>query len=76
MTLPFADSRRQWDDELRAILADMRQDMECSRIPPIREGQKCSGCSLKDICMPTLKRRLTVRQRIARAMEDTSCESC
>ena len=73
--LPFQTQRGQWDRELRETLARMRADLENNRIPPIPEGQKCAGCSMKDLCMPTLKHRLTVRARIVRAMEDTECEN-
>lgn len=73
--LPFQAQREGWDCALRATLAQMRDHWEHNRIPPIAENQKCAGCSMKDLCMPTLRHRLTVRARIARAMEETQCES-
>ncbi len=72
VALPFSAARDQWDGELRAILKSMREDLESNRIPPIRDGQKCAGCSMKDLCMPSLKRRFTVRERIARILEEAT----
>lgn len=37
---------------LKTTLANMRELKDKSIIPPIKKGQYCSGCSLKDICLP------------------------
>lgn len=37
---------------LKKALAEINLLRETSVIPPVRAGQYCSGCSLKDICMP------------------------
>lgn len=76
VALPFREAPAQWDEQLLEILEQMRRWTALNRVPPIPEGQRCEGCSMKDLCMPTLKRRWKLRGQIARIMEDTSCESC
>jgi CRISPR-associated exonuclease Cas4 len=68
--LPFREERAQWDERLRATLAQMRGYLAENRIPPIPRGQNCGGCSMKDLCMPKLKTGATVRARIALVLED------
>lgn len=68
--LPFREQRAQWEAQLRQTLSQMRTFLEENRIPPIPPGQTCAGCSLRDLCMPTLKPRADVRTRIARMMEE------
>lgn len=56
----YADTRKRVRAEfnekgyafLKATLTEMNALRETSAIPPIRNGQYCGGCSLKDICMP------------------------
>lgn len=56
----YADTRKRVRVEffeedygfLRSTLAEMNALRESCVIPPIRNGQYCGGCSLKDICMP------------------------
>ncbi len=38
------------------MLEEMRDFMTRGMIPQIRKGQKCSGCSMKDLCMPQIKK--------------------
>lgn len=54
--LPLKENFGVYDNQLKELLAKMRYDFEQGLIPPIRKGQKCSGCSMKDLCMPTIKR--------------------
>lgn len=42
---------------LKEILEEIREIKKDGRIPPIRKDQYCSGCSMKDICLP-IKRGL------------------
>ena len=46
---------------LKKLLGEMRDKLEKGIIPPIKKGQKCSGCSMKDLCMPSLKQIKKVR---------------
>ncbi|XOQ43756.1 MAG: CRISPR-associated exonuclease Cas4 [Clostridium sp.] len=67
----YADTRKRVKVEfheddyafLRSTLTEMNMLRESCTIPPIKDGQYCGGCSLKDICMPKGGRR-------------SSCESC
>ena len=56
----YADTRKRIKAEfheedytfLRETLAKMNELREACVIPPVKAGQYCGGCSLKDICMP------------------------
>ena len=45
----------EYDVKLKNILAEMRRNLATGHIPGIRKEQKCSGCSMKDLCMPSIK---------------------
>ncbi len=68
--LPFQAEWKQWNQELRQTLIQMRTYLQSNTIPPVPSGQHCSGCSMKDLCMPKLKRRISVRARIAQDLEN------
>ncbi len=61
----YADVRKRFEvtfdasfyRELLTMLSEMRSYIAEGRIPDIRKGQKCSGCSMKDMCMPQVKTR-------------------
>ena len=55
VTLPLKENFREYDMQLKSILKIMRENLEKGCIPPIPKGQKCSGCSMKDLCMPSVK---------------------
>lgn len=50
--LPLQENFARYEEALAAILEDMRDRMATGKIPKIRVGQKCSGCSMADMCMP------------------------
>ncbi|MCI8348451.1 MAG: CRISPR-associated protein Cas4 [Firmicutes bacterium] len=54
--LPFAENYSKYDSELKALLKEMRLNIVNGHIPPINKGQKCNGCSMKDICMPGMRK--------------------
>lgn len=54
--LPLKENFEKYDQQLKQLLKEMRNNFEQGMIPPIRKGQKCSGCSMKDLCMPSIKR--------------------
>lgn len=54
--LPFKENFEVYDRQLIKLLKEMRANLEQGVIPPIRKGQKCSGCSMKDLCMPSVKK--------------------
>lgn len=64
ISLPVRDNFAEYDRKIKALLVEMRIALEQGIIPPIRRGQICSGCSMKDLCMPTIKRRKTLRAMI------------
>lgn len=62
--LPLRENYSLYDEKLRKILNDMRRYMDKGKIPPIRKDQKCSGCSMKDLCMPSAKPVGDIRKEI------------
>lgn len=56
--LPLRDSFDVYDRQLKHLLAEMRNALAEGRIPAIRKGQKCAGCSMKDLCMPSVGKGL------------------
>lgn len=50
--LPFDTEFEKYDKTLRALLSEMRGYISENCIPERVKGQKCSGCSVKDICFP------------------------
>lgn len=53
--LPLKENSREYDIRLKNVLVEMRRNLAIGHIPEIRKGQKCSGCSMKDLCMPSTK---------------------
>ncbi len=50
--LPFDTEFEKYDEIIKNLLSEMRALLKEKKIPSRRKGQKCSGCSLADICMP------------------------
>ena len=55
VALPLKKNYQQYDARLKELLAEMRERLMRGEIPPIEKGQKCSGCSMKDMCMPKIR---------------------
>lgn len=69
--LPLRENFPEYDAELKDILSQMRAYLEKGVIPPVRKGQKCSGCSMKDICMPSVSgKSRDPRNAIRKALRD------
>ena len=62
--LPLKENFCEYDTKLKAILEEMRTNLEEGNIPTIRNGQKCSGCSMKDLCMPSIKKIKNLQEEI------------
>lgn len=62
--LPLRENFREYDEKLKETLQEMRRFLGLGQIPHIRKGQKCSGCSMKDLCMPKLKKVPDLRSEI------------
>ena len=60
----FAESYQEFDSELKQMLKEMRAYLMIGYIPPIRREQNCSGCSMKDLCMPSLKKNYSFRKEL------------
>lgn len=67
--LPLKENFVEYDDVLKKTLAEMRILLHEGKIPEINKKQYCSGCSMKDLCMPTLKAPVSVRKCIEKLLE-------
>ncbi len=50
--LPFDKEYESYDRQIKQLLSQMRRTTENAEIPKRKRGQKCSGCSIKDMCFP------------------------
>ena len=50
--LPFDTEYDRYDAEIKELLAGMRKLLAEEIIPERKRGQKCSGCSIADLCFP------------------------
>lgn len=62
--LPLKENYLEYDKLLKETLNKMREYLIKGEIPEIQKNQKCNGCSMKDLCMPQLKRAPKVRNQI------------
>lgn len=72
VSLPFEENGTHYRELLEEILRDIREYSEKGVIPVIRTGQKCSGCSMKELCMPSSakkKKEDSVRAKIQKSIE-------
>lgn len=67
--LPLTERFDEYKSELTGILIKMREHISKGMIPSIQKGQNCSGCSMKDLCMPKLKDNKSLNQSIERLLE-------
>lgn len=54
--LPFDTEYEKYDRMLKKLLSEMRGVLNEKSIPLRRKGQKCSGCSMSDVCFPKEKK--------------------
>ena len=69
ISLPLREGFDHYDRELKRILSEMRNHKNRGVIPPIRKEQKCSGCSMRDLCMPKLKKNKSLQDSIIELLE-------
>lgn len=67
--LPFDVEYDKYDKMLKTILSEMRKYIEENIIPDRDKGQKCSGCSIKELCFPK-STNYKVREEIYKLRED------
>lgn len=68
--LPLSEGYSEYDRELKALLIKMRDYKLRGIIPPVRKGQKCSGCSMKDMCMPKTVKFHSLKDSIKEILEN------
>lgn len=73
--LPLKENFAEYDDILKKTLAEMRNLLCEGKIPEIIKNHNCSGCSMKDICMPALKAPLSIKTCIKKLLEKKECEN-
>lgn len=54
--LRFDTEFEKYDELLKGLLTEMRKVLSEKKLPPRKRGQKCSGCSMADICFPKEKK--------------------
>lgn len=54
--LPFDTAFDKYNELLKKLLTEMREVLGKKIIPARKKGQKCSGCSMSDICFPKEKK--------------------
>ena len=69
--LPLRENYDEYDRELIGILREVREHIRTGTIPPVVKGQKCGGCSMKDICMPSRKKHDPLSKAIEGILEET-----
>jgi CRISPR-associated exonuclease Cas4 len=69
VSLPLKEHFEEYDNKLRAVLQEMRINMAEGIIPPIKKKQYCNGCSLRDICMSSMKPIYSIRSTILKTLE-------
>lgn len=67
--LPLKENFEVYDRKLIKLLKEMRTNLEQGVIPSIRKEQKCSGCSMKDLCMPSVKKSKDFMTEIRKIQE-------
>ena len=68
--LPLTENFETYNQQLVELLCEMRINFEKGIIPPIRKGQKCSGCSMKDLCMPSAKQSRNLLSQIRKIQKE------
>lgn len=73
ISLPFDTKYKEYNQRLIQALGDMRNLLKQGNIPNREQGQKCSGCSLKNACLPV--NRKTYKSMKDRIKEGIKCEN-
>ena len=57
--------------ELKSLLGEMKNLKLQGKVPMIKKGQNCNGCSMKDMCIPSTKKcKAGIRQQIQETLEE------
>lgn len=57
VSISFESDWAAYEAELKDMMAEMRDCLDKGLVPPVRKGQNCGGCSMKDLCMPGVQKR-------------------
>lgn len=68
-TVPFTPSLR---DLVTTSLSEMHELFKRSHTPKSKGGKHCQACSLKELCLPALLRKKSVKAYLEKAL----CEDC
>ncbi len=68
--LPFDEKFDEYLQMLKTTIENIKYYRLLNKIPPIKKGQKCSGCSLKDLCIPKNPKKYNAKDLIFEALED------
>ena len=63
----FTESIRE---EVRQMLLEMHSYFSRGITPKVKQGDHCNACSLKDICLPSLSKRLSVTNYVLRHVQE------
>lgn len=61
--LSFDVEYQEYYDMIMKLLGEMKECLAKGVIPEKKQGQKCSGCSVKDLCMPK-KHKYNVKKEV------------
>lgn len=67
-TVALTEDLRQ---KVREMSAEMHQYFDRNYTPQVKTGKQCQSCSLKEICMPKLKKTVSVEAYMRQMLEDT-----
>lgn len=71
--IPLTENYDGYYAELQTLLREMRAFRAEGRIPPIRKGQYCGGCSMKDLCLPGVTgHRASFREQMRKMLEENA----
>ena len=58
-------------EQVRSFLKEMHQLYERSYTPKVKAKKGCSTCSLKDLCLPKILRKRTVKEYLSEVIEES-----
>ncbi|MCI7766795.1 MAG: CRISPR-associated protein Cas4 [Oscillospiraceae bacterium] len=69
VTLPFDSEYDRYYELVSGLVSQMRDILDSGEIPLRKKGQKCSGCSLENVCIPKCE-SYSVRENIRRILAE------
>lgn len=58
-------------ERVQALAEEMHQYFQRGYTPKVKPGKSCNACSLKELCLPKLLKKTSVKVYLHRAAEDT-----